>query len=992
MSECLRRDELERYHAQELSEEHAARVRTHLETCPDCAKRDTVHLEAEQRLLDDLRNLGPTGVAELDAAPSAAKSGTAPQALLGLAIEGYIIVEELHRGGQGIVYRAIQEHAKREVAIKVLLEGPYASPAAKRRFEREIELAAQLKHPNIVTVFHSGLTPDGRQYCVMDFVHGLRLNQYVRDQALSLEDTLAVFVTVCDAVMYAHQRGIIHRDLKPSNIIVDTIGEPKVLDFGLAKQMFGTADTFTSLSGQVFGTLPYMSPEQTSGRPEEIDTRSDIYALGVILYQLLTGHFPYTVEDRLPDVIRHITDTPPIPPSRAWTSQTGVARRAAQPVTSKKCPIDDEVQTIVLKTLAKEPERRYQSALELANDVRHYLAGEPIAAKRTSHWYVLQKTVRRYRLRFAVAAAMVLLAVGSSVALSIMYGRQTVLLTKVELERNRAFAAEGRAERRFGQIRELARTFIFDFHDQIQHLKGSTTARVLLVKTALEYLDGLAGEAGDDASLQRELALAYQKVADVQGAPGAPNLGDSAGAVASYEKAARIFAELAAADSPNVSAMRDLADCHYKLGNLRSNMHETAETAADYEKAFGIYEKLARLHPEDLDIQRGLARGYLMLGDVRLVTGRTAEARASYERSLHIRENVAAEKPENMTVLRELSIAYGRLGDAQEAMGDREAALSSRRTSLAISEARATAEPDNALAQRDLSEDLRQVGDVLRSLGQFEDALALYQRSLGIKEDLAHSDPDNTEAQRDLALGYNRVGGVQRLLGDLPAALASYQNGLEIVQAWTTANPGDVRPQNSLRVFHTTIGYCQGAMEQWPAALASYQQALAIAETLAAADPENAKAQRDLSVGHYRIGGAYESMGRSADALVSYTKCREIREHLAEADPANIMFQRNLAEVHFELGTVHATLGAGETLTPAERLNNWHQARSWFQLAYDTHIAMHAAGTLLSYDVEMPEEGAKRIAECDAAIARLQQMDLTPGMLDTGSGAASEPE
>ena len=328
---------------------------------------------------------------------------------LKIRIEGYDIIRELHRGGQGVVYQAIEKATKRKVAIKVLIEGPHASKTARKRFEREIELVAQLKHPNIISIFHSGETPEGMRYCVMDYIRGVPMDKYVHENDLSLEDRLKVFSTVCDAVQYAHQKGVIHRDLKPSNILVDSAGNPKVLDFGLAKVLTAPVETVISLSQQVIGTLPYMSPEQARGNPDDIDTRTDIYALGIILYEILTGHYPYPVAGQMAEVLKHIAETPPTPPSRQWTADSGVTKRSSKHLRAGKCPIDNDLQTVVLKTLAKERERRYQSAGELAKDIQHYLADEAIDAKRDSGWYVFGKTIHRHRAKLAVAAAFVVL-------------------------------------------------------------------------------------------------------------------------------------------------------------------------------------------------------------------------------------------------------------------------------------------------------------------------------------------------------------------------------------------------------------------------------------------------------------------------------------------------------------------------------------------------------------------------------------------------------
>ncbi|MBK8268105.1 MAG: serine/threonine protein kinase [Planctomycetes bacterium] len=313
------------------------------------------------------------------------------------AIEGYEILRELGRGGQAVVYLAIQKSTKRKVGIKILLEGAYASRTALKRFEREIDLMAQFKHPNIISIFDSGVTADSRHYYVMDYVRGKPLNQYARERKLSLEDTLRLFATICQAVQYAHQKGVIHRDLKPPNILVDAEGHPSIMDFGLAKFLTEPVDTIVSMTQQVIGTVPYMSPEQARGNPDEIDSRTDVYGLGIILYEMLTGHFPYPVKGQLHVVLKHITETPPTPPSRSWKPESGVTTRQARRHRAGQCPIDDEVQTIVLRSLAKERDRRYQSAGELARDVDHYLRNEPIDAKRDSTWYVVSRVMSRHR-------------------------------------------------------------------------------------------------------------------------------------------------------------------------------------------------------------------------------------------------------------------------------------------------------------------------------------------------------------------------------------------------------------------------------------------------------------------------------------------------------------------------------------------------------------------------------------------------------------------
>jgi serine/threonine protein kinase/ABC-type transport system substrate-binding protein len=316
------------------------------------------------------------------------------------SIEGYQITKELHRGGQGVVYQAIQKSTRRKVALKVMLEGPFASEKTKRRFEREVELIASLHHPNIVSVFDTGVS-HGKYWFAMDYIRGRPLDQYAAGKDLSIERALQLFAKICEAVNYAHQRGVIHRDLKPGNIMVDDQGEPHVLDFGLAKvagaEAFGDSrPMLVSVTGQVVGTLPYMSPEQAKGDPSQIDIRTDVYSLGVMLYELLTGKYPYVVVGQMADVLHNIQEAEPRRPS--------TIRRQ----------IKNELETVLLKALAKDRQRRYQSAAELGRDLQHYLSGAPIEAKRDSGLYLLKKSLSRHRRPLAAGAVVLclLIAVG----------------------------------------------------------------------------------------------------------------------------------------------------------------------------------------------------------------------------------------------------------------------------------------------------------------------------------------------------------------------------------------------------------------------------------------------------------------------------------------------------------------------------------------------------------------------------------------------------
>ena len=302
---------------------------------------------------------------------------------------GYQLIREIHRGGQGIVYQAMQESTKRKVAIKVMKEGPFASTADKARFDREVQILAQLQHPNIVAIHDTGVAR-GYHYFVMDYIRGQPLDVYMAAGQRGIEETLCLFASICDAVNAAHLRGVIHRDLKPSNIRINGNGEPHVLDFGLAKMAASPSDaSMMTVTGAFMGSPPWASPEQAEGVLSKIDMRTDVYSLGVILYQMLTGKLPYDVTGNMREVLDRIQKAVPQRPS--------AIRRG----------LNDEVDTIVLKCLAKERERRYQTSGELGRDVRHYLAGDPIEAKRDSVRYVLFKQLRKFKLAATVAGVFV---------------------------------------------------------------------------------------------------------------------------------------------------------------------------------------------------------------------------------------------------------------------------------------------------------------------------------------------------------------------------------------------------------------------------------------------------------------------------------------------------------------------------------------------------------------------------------------------------------
>ncbi|MGD2108274.1 MAG: serine/threonine-protein kinase [Phycisphaerae bacterium] len=323
-------------------------------------------------------------------------------------IRGYQVLQELGGGSQGVVYKAVQLGTKRPVALKIIREGAFATRAERRRFENEVELASQLNHPNIVAIYSCGQDA-GRDYFAMEFVDGEPLDVYVDTRTLDIPATLELFLQIASAISFAHRYGVIHRDLKPSNVIVDSLDRPRILDFGLAKgklQRSGEGDAALTRPGEFAGTWYYASPEQAKRDPGLVDVRTDVYALGVILFEMLTDCLPYPIYEEPGHVIaKHILETPPIRPS--------TIRRG----------IDDDLDTIVLRALAKEPERRYDSVGALSEDIEHYLRGEAIVAKRDSAWYVFKKFLGRHRWQALTVAVGLSALIAFSVTVSMLYSQ-----------------------------------------------------------------------------------------------------------------------------------------------------------------------------------------------------------------------------------------------------------------------------------------------------------------------------------------------------------------------------------------------------------------------------------------------------------------------------------------------------------------------------------------------------------------------------------------
>jgi len=662
------------------------------------------------------------GSSGLTAVVERAASTISDDAWVGRRCGAYRIVRPLGRGGMGTVFLAVRDDDQfhKEVAIKTLkfdLEGRNAIV----RFRHERQILANLEHPNIARVLDGGTTEQGTPYIVMEYIAGIPITEWCEQQQLSIADRLRLFRHVCGAVQYVHQHLIVHRDIKPGNILVTPDGIPRLLDFGIAKLLeSGTtaSDAPDTITGALLMTPDYASPEQVRG--DAVSTVTDVYSLGGVLYEILTGQRPHVIGSFDPlEMARAICETPIRPPSA-----TGNKR------------LRGDLDTIVLRAMQKEPSRRYPSAAELSEDVRRHLDGLPIAARQDSAAYRALKFVRRNRIGVAASTAVVAaLTVGVIVSLH-----------------------EARvAQRRFAQVRELANTFLFQFYDQVTPLAGSTAVRASIVETARKYLDGLSSEAGGDKDLTLELAQAYQRLGDVQGMSSS-NLGQLDDSRQSFRHALALYASLPVTAGSMPDLRRRVAETWLALGTLEFDANR--ETAAEP----NILRALEITADADTDPAIRMARSAAKagLGEVRLRLGQNAEAVSLMESANRALLELQSSGYSDRDLSARIAGTSERLARAKVFSGDLDGALN---LFLELIQKNPPCNEDGppATGCRWLQGRLQRAADVYAAvdrpnLQEPAKAAPLYERSLHIQERVAALDANDRRAQFALAAQSGKLG------------------------------------------------------------------------------------------------------------------------------------------------------------------------------------------------------------------------------------------
>jgi eukaryotic-like serine/threonine-protein kinase len=674
--------------------------------------------------------------------------------LTGKRLGAYRLIAEIGRGGMGVVYECHRDDREfdRRAAIKILPASSGASLVERFRFERRV--LAGLDHPGISRLLDAGTTPDGLPYFVMELVDGQRIDDWCDAHRLRLRERVELVERVCDALAYAHQHLVIHRDVKPANILVTAEGQPKLLDFGIATMLMGEgeASAGTTRTGQHSFTPEYASPEQMRG--DRVTTSSDVYSLGVVLFQLLAGRAPYVLKQLSPlEALRTVCEVDPPLMSAVATHEERALLRG-------------DLDAIVAKTLTKTPRERYGTIAELTADLRAWRDGRPVSAAPQSFLYRAPRFIRRHRATVAAGAA---------VTVAIIAGA-----TATAWQAHVAARERDKAQNRFRQVQTFSRSLLFDVHNALRAVPGTTEPRRLLLDRAVQLLDGLAADAGDDDALKFELAEGYRRLGVVQGSKSAENLGDTKAAAVSLEKAVAL-ADAAVAAAPDALDRQQLAiliraSLQGVLGDL--GQFDAAEKV--HRRQVEMVESLDKRGVTDPEMRVHIASGYSNAGIYRAGMQDLAGARGFYERAIRIYEKLPAGMWSDRENVRSYSLTLKRLGAVEMVTGALEASERHYRAALAMEEDAIRRNPGDRSWPFEMSYTLSDLALALKRRGQTGEAIVFWQRALDLRRAALAADPMNERAIGAVANILYRLGLAYRDT-DRPAdAVAAFREELAI--------------------------------------------------------------------------------------------------------------------------------------------------------------------------------------------------------------------
>lgn len=817
---------------------------------------------------------------------------------VGSRINDWVLREEIGAGGMGTVFRAERTSGAvvQQAAIKFIRGG---GESMRARFHREQQILARLEHPRISRLIEAGVTPDGLSFMAMEYFPGQPITDSADRRALDQRERVDLFVKVCDGVDFAHRNLIVHRDLKPSNILVNEAGEPKLLDFGIARLLENEDGSTTITStGALFFTPDYASPEQIDGRP--VTTATDVYSLGAVLYELLTGKRPHRFSSLTPRQIVEVVCHQPVPPSG----------------------LGNDLDAILSKALHKQPEQRYESVRALAADLTNFLEGRPVVARPETAAYRMKLFVKRHRVPVAAAALAALsLCVGSGVAL---------------WQASVARAESRQANRRFAQVRGLARTVLFDFDEKIRNLNGATEARELLASTALSYLDGLRAERLDDVDLAREVAEAYERVGDVLGEPARPNLGKRAEAIKAYQNARAIRETLPAGSIDDelgmarlclklyaVAGGKDLAEAgvaatRAALGKNphRADVYELAMKAENalgtyyrnrsngvaairhYDAALQIGQEWRRLLPS-AEAQEAIVAALALKARAALITGEPERTISAVDEILAMHGKLLRDAPDHAVYQRQVFKAHLLRGYAlghpdHFHLGRTAEAVEEFRLAIRLAEAALAVDSKNALAKGD-------AGDAYWALAvtvaqeQPREAIRLLQRSLVEAQAMVDGSPNTLSFLHNLAATHAALATPLAAMGRRDEAVEHLTIALRLQTEVADARPQQIGLRHNLIDTLVQLGNMELDRGRHAASWRALEQGLKIAETV---ERDEAYLSKIPSLAKlHRTVARFHAEGRSPEAVTWYRRALSDWEELAAAGIAPAVVEPHRREL-----------------------------------------------------------------------------------------------
>jgi serine/threonine protein kinase/tetratricopeptide (TPR) repeat protein len=871
----------------------------------------------------------------------------------------YHLRDKLGEGGMGTVWLAEQhEPVHRRVALKVMKAG-IATPHALARFEQERQALALMDHPHIARVLDAGTTAAGQPYFVMELVQGVPINKYCDDHRLTPRERLELFLPVCQAVQHAHQKGIIHRDLKPSNILVaeyDGKPAPKVIDFGVAKATSQRLTQYTQFTevGQAIGTLEYMAPEQVELDNLDIDTRADIYALGVVLYELLTGTPPFTVEQlragSLSDMLRLIREVePPRPSTRLAGSGelAALADRRRLPPRKLTTVVRGELDWIAMKCLEKDRTRRYETASGLALDVQRYLADEPVLAGPPSTAYRLRKFLRRHRVPVLAGAALVLALVAGIVGTT--WGLVRALdaeadatgqrdraegaerATKKQLkraiqaeadrtrERDRALAAEkatrDESERRLAAEQQERLTLDAFTSDVVLSLLAQRAEKLgprerQFLTRILQFYERSTQAKGEDRAAREQRALGYYRVAFIR-----DKLGETTEAEAAYRVALKLFEQLAS-ESADGSYRLYLARLHTNLAVVFGQRGQLGQAEAQSRRALELYGQLAATAPDVFEHRLEFARAHCNLATTLLERERAAESEPLLREALELLTRLSADFPRETPVRHQLQAAHLALGSALAAQGRSAAAEKEMQLALDHAERLVADFPDAADFRKGLGTTRLVFANLLFALpGRQADAERQYGLALEGQKQLCADYPRVPVYRQEMAQMHNNLGVLLQNQGRAGAAVEEFRLALQLRTNLAAEFATVAVYRQELARIHLNLGVSLAALGRSDEAEEHLRLAVALQTQLLAEHPGTPAFRHDLSASQAALGNLLQGQGKYAAAAEPYQAALELRAKLAAEFPKVISYQLglgasagNLGELKLKLGQLAAAL------------------------------------------------------------------------------------